>query len=151
MIEIYTDGAFRKTGLGGWSFVIKTPVGQKIRYGYQYNTTSQRMELTAIVEALEYIGTLTVPVTLYSDSQYAVKGINEWMLVWSKNGWRKHNRKQIENLDLWKTIHSLTRASNVEFKWVRGHDGNEGNELADKMANKAITKAQEIEYESSNS
>ena len=143
MISIYTDGACSgKDKMGGWGFVIDWPDRKTFEHhGAEYRTTNQRMELMAAIRALRFLSDLaTEPqdVTLYSDSQYVIKGMSEWVHRWVKNDWTNSARQPVSNSDLWKQLLVESDLHRVTWKWVRGHNGNIGNEKADKLATSAI-------------
>jgi ribonuclease HI len=131
MILIYTDGACEPNpGMGGWAFYDKT--NDFVKWGHEEHSTNNIMELSAIIYALEYLEGR--PGTIYSDSQYCVNGINEWMHNWKKKGWTRSGG--LKNKELWQRIYNMNRAG-VRFKWIRGHNGIRGNEIADQYANNA--------------
>lgn len=137
MIRIWTDGAcsLNPGGSGGWAFVaVLNGVVIHQASGGASNTTNNRMEMLAVVEALQWLGNGRAEV--YSDSQYVVKGINDWMHKWHARGWRLKKAKvqPPKNVDIWKTLYSLMRGSLVTVTWVRGHNGDRFNEMADKLA-----------------
>ncbi len=134
-VEIYTDGACTgNPGKGGFGAVLIYNGNEKrISRGYR-KTTNNRMELLAAVEALRLLKE-PCDVTLYSDSKYLTDAINQkWLESWQKNGWKKADRKSVLNTDLWKEIITLTSTHNVRFVWVKGHAGNEYNEICDMLA-----------------
>jgi len=138
MITIYTDGAcIPNPGRGGWGIVAYNSTGDRVYedWGGRAQTTNNIMELTAIVEALRYLKGQEAIV--YSDSQYCVNGLNEWRHRWKKNYWRKGknaNSAPIANAELWQELDALAITSKATFKWIRGHNGNAGNERADALA-----------------
>ena len=142
-IEIYTDGSLKKTGqkstFGGWAFIV-TQDAQKIYYdfGNEYNTTNQRMELIAIVNALNYIKTIrkeNEKVIIYSDSAYAINCyLQEWYINWQNNGWLNANKKEVANQDLWRKIIPFFDNFWYDFRKVKGHSNNLWNEECDKLA-----------------
>lgn len=139
MIEIYTDGACKgNPGKGGWGVFVKQT--KEEIFGGESLTTNNRMELTAVIKTLEYICLKNCKMTnfiIFTDSQYVYKGITEWMKNWKKNGWKNSKKQTVVNVDLWKQFDDLAqKIENVAYKWVRGHCGNEGNEMADLLANK---------------
>jgi ribonuclease HI len=140
-IEIYTDGGCSPNpGPGGWGAILIHPKKTRELSGGHPDTTNNRMELTAAVEALK---ALTVPckIDFHTDSQYLRKGITQWISGWAANGWRSTQtgqRKPIANVDLWQELHALTHQHAIEWHWVKGHAGNEFNERADKLASAAI-------------
>lgn len=139
----YTDGAcITQDRRGGWGFVLARGEKRLRRSGGELQTTSNRMELTAAIKALEELQKRYPdnPVVVYSDSQYVVKGITEWLENWKRNGWRNASKKPVENADLWQELDTLNQALKVSWEWVKGHNGNPLNEEADKLAYAAIPK-----------
>ncbi len=136
-ITAYIDGACSgNPGPGGWGVVVVTPSGTREFSGSDPATTNNRMELSAFVRVLEYLSP-DVGVTIYADSQYVVKGVNEWMAGWIRNGWRTAQKKPVENVDLWKRVETLMAnriAGITHVKWVKGHAGHPMNERADALA-----------------
>ena len=138
MIEIYTDGACRgNPGPGGWAALLQKDEHEKEISGAESLTTNNRMELTAVIRALE---TLKQPVAarLYTDSQYVRRGITEWLVAWKARGWRTADRKPVKNQDLWEQLEALSARHRIEWRWVPGHAGVPGNERVDRLANEAI-------------
>lgn len=136
---IYTDGGCEPNpGEGGWAFAVYQYQDiQYIEYGYEKDTTNNRMELQAVINAIIY-SEHESGVTIYSDSKYVVDGFNFWMYKWRKKGWKKKGG-EIKNLDFWKKLNQLKIENPfIELDWVRGHNGSEGNELADYYATQAI-------------
>ena len=138
-VEIYTDGACSgNPGAGGWASVLLYEQHKKELYGNDKETTNNRMELTAVIEALKALKR-PCNVTLYSDSKYVIDSINkDWVYKWEANNWIKSDRKPALNTDLWKELLALLEVHNVKFVWVKGHNGNEYNERCDELAVKAI-------------
>ncbi|HVC37770.1 MAG TPA: ribonuclease HI [Gammaproteobacteria bacterium] len=137
-VEIYTDGACRgNPGPGGWAAVLLSNDQERVLQGAETHTTNNRKELTAAVRALD---ALTQPcrVILYTDSEYVQRGISEWLLAWKARGWKTANRKAVKNQDLWQQLDTATSRHAVDWRWVRGHAGNAGNERVDRLANTAI-------------
>jgi ribonuclease HI len=137
-VVIHTDGACRgNPGPGGWGALLQYNGTAKPIKGGDRATTNNRMELTAAIRALE---TLTQPcrVTLITDSNYLRQGITEWLPSWKKRGWRTADRKPVKNADLWQALEAATLPHQIEWRWVRGHSGDVGNEAADQLANQAI-------------
>ena len=138
MIEIYTDGACRgNPGPGGWAALLQKGEHEKQISGAEALTTNNRMELTAVIRALE---TLKQPVAarLYTDSQYVRRGITEWLVAWKARGWRTADRKPVKNQDLWEQLEAVSARHRIEWRWVPGHAGVPGNERVDRLANEAI-------------
>jgi ribonuclease HI len=139
-VEIYTDGACKgNPGPGGWGVLLKTGATQKELYGGEAATTNNRMELMAVIQALEALKR-PCAVTLYLDSQYVLKGITEWLPGWKAKGWRTASKQPVKNAELWKRLDDLlTRSGHVvDWRWVRGHNGDPGNERADALANLGV-------------
>jgi len=138
VVEIYTDGACSgNPGPGGWGALLLYGEHEKELTGGEMNTTNNRMELTAAIEAL---GALTRPCTvkLHTDSTYVRDGIMKWVHGWKKNGWRTANKKPVKNSDLWQLLDAAVRKHDVEWIWVKGHAGDPGNERADALANQGM-------------
>lgn len=162
MIEIYTDGCCKSNpGIGGYGIYILYENGKEEKYCKRYEyTTNNQMELLAVVESLRLINKMTNPdekkqkkYTIYTDSQYVYKGILIWLKMWKTKNWMNSKNELIANINLWKEIdrisHSCSFFHNIEFKWVKGHSGNRGNEIADTLANEAVycqTKENEIKW-----
>ena len=137
-MEIFSDGACRgNPGPGGWGAVIRLNKMEKELFGGEPATTNNRMELTAVIRALETLEHRS-RVRVYTDSQYVQKGISEWIHGWKKKGWRTAERKPVRNDDLWRRLDELNAAHRVEWHWVRGHAGHPENERADALANRGI-------------
>jgi ribonuclease HI len=137
-VEIYTDGACRgNRGPGGWGALLIAGDARRELSGYEAITTNNRMELTAAIEALRALKR-PVQVTLYTDSKYVCTGVQEWLPQWKQRGWRTADRKPVKNMDLWEALDAARTPHTVRWQWVRGHDGNEGNEHVDRLANAAI-------------
>jgi ribonuclease HI len=137
-VEIYTDGACRgNPGPGGWGALLRAGRAEKELRGSERATTNNRMELTAVIRALEALKRPS-EVRVYTDSQYVQKGISQWIADWKRRGWRTADRKPLKNEDLWRRLDELAARHRVEWRWVRGHAGHDGNERADALANRAI-------------
>jgi len=141
-VELFTDGACRgNPGPGGWGAVLRYKGRERELYGYDPETTNNRMELTAAIRGLEAL-TRSCTVDLTTDSEYLRKGVTEWMPQWKRRGWRTASNKPVANRDLWEELDALLQRHHVRFHWIRGHSGHEGNERADDLANRAIDEAQ---------
>jgi len=141
VVEIFTDGACRgNPGPGGWGVIFRFKNQEKELCGGEAATTNNRMELTAVIRALEALKRPS-RVRLYTDSQYVQKGISEWVHSWKRRKWRTADRKPVKNEDLWRRLDELAAPHEVEWHWVRGHAGHPENERADKLANKGIPDA----------
>ncbi len=137
-VEIYADGACKgNPGPGGWGVFMRAGAHEKELLGGERDTTNNRMELTAVIRALEALKR-PVPVKLYTDSKYVQQGISAWIHNWKRNGWRTADKKPVKNADLWQELDVLARQFQVEWTWVKGHAGNPGNERADELANRGI-------------
>jgi ribonuclease HI len=138
VIEIYTDGACRgNPGPGGWAALLQMGEHEKELSGAEALTTNNRMELTAVIRALEALRR-PVQVRLYTDSQYVRRGITEWLRAWKARGWRTADRKPVKNQDLWQLLEEASAPHQIEWHWVPGHAGVPGNERVDRLANEAI-------------
>lgn len=140
-VEIYTDGACSgNPGRGGWGAVLVHKGHEKEISGAEKETTNNRMELTAVIMALKALKE-PCSVTLTTDSKYVCDAINKkWVFSWEKNGWRKADKKPALNIDLWKQLIELLKKHEVEFVWVRGHNGHKYNERCDALAVNAYLK-----------
>ena len=137
-VEIYTDGACKgNPGAGGWGVLMECGEKKLEFHGGEAHTTNNRMELTAVIRALEALKR-RAPVRLHTDSQYVQLGISQWIHAWKKRGWRTADRKPVKNEDLWRRLDELAAGHEIEWLWVRGHDGNPGNERADELANLGV-------------
>jgi len=135
-IEIYTDGACRgNPGPGGWGVLLIAGKHQKTMHGGDPETTNNRMELTAAIEALNALKDHS-RVILYTDSKYVMDGIKEWMPNWKNRGWKTAAKKPVKNKDLWQALDEATGRHEIDWRWVKGHNGNPGNEMADELANR---------------
>ena len=137
-VEIYTDGACRgNPGPGGWGVLLIAGKRRKELYGGERNTTNNRMELRAAIEALNALNG-EQNVILHTDSKYVMDGLNNWLPAWKKRGWVTAAKKPVKNRDLWQALDEAASRHDVRWNWVRGHTGNAGNEQADALANKGI-------------
>jgi|TARA_B110000438_G_C15731974_1_gene614644 ribonuclease HI len=137
-IEIYTDGACRgNPGPGGWGVLLIYEGIKKTLYGGAQDTTNNRMEMQAVIEALKALKS-DCEVSLYTDSKYVMDGINKWLPGWKKRDWQTSNKKPVKNRDLWEILDIATQSYKIEWHWVKGHTGNPGNEKADSLANRGI-------------
>ncbi len=138
VVEMYTDGACKgNPGPGGWGVLLRSGANERELCGGEPATTNNRMELTAVIEGLAALKA-KAKVNVYTDSQYVQKGISEWIHSWKRRGWKTADKTPLTNEDLWKRLDELAREHNVEWHWVRGHDGHVENERADALANKGI-------------
>ena len=137
-VEIFTDGACRgNPGPGGWGALLRFGDAEKTLHGGEQQTTNNRMELTAVIKALE---ALKKPcrIKLYSDSKYVLGGITEWMENWKKRNWKTASKKPVQNVELWQQLDVLADQHEIEWHWVKGHSGHPENEIADQLANQGI-------------
>jgi len=142
-VVIYTDGACKgNPGPGGWGAWLKSGATEKDLFGGELNTTNNRMELTAVIEGLAALKR-PCKVLLYLDSQYVRKGITEWIRGWKAKGWVTASKEPVKNVELWKRLDTLVNEGGhqIEWRWVKGHSGDPGNERADMLANKGVDKA----------
>lgn len=140
--QIYTDGACRgNPGPGGWGALLLYGDHRKELFGGEAETTNNRMELTAAIKALAILKR-PCEITLYTDSQYVRKGITEWIENWKQRNWRTAAKKPVKNVDLWKQLDEQVKRHHIHWVWVKGHDGNPGNEFADELANRGIDEMQ---------
>ena len=137
-VEIYTDGAcLGNPGPGGWGAILIYNEHQKEISGGEKETTNNRMEIRAVIEALRILKKSS-KITVYTDSIYVKDGITKWISAWKKNGWRTSDKKPVKNDDLWKRLDELAQQHDIEWLWVKGHAGHEGNERADQLANRGV-------------
>lgn len=137
-VEVYTDGACSgNPGPGGWGAILAWKGREKEIYGAEAQTTNNRMELTAAIEALRAL-TRPCKINLHTDSRYVMDGITRWIHGWRKNGWRTADRKPVKNADLWQALVEAMAPHEVNWIWVKGHSGHDGNERADALARRAI-------------
>jgi ribonuclease HI len=137
-VTIYTDGACKgNPGPGGWGALLIAGEREKELYGGEAATTNNRMELTAVIRALESLRK-DCDVELYTDSQYVKQGIESWIHGWKRNGWKTADRKPVKNAELWRELDALAARHRVRWHWVRGHSSDPGNERADALANRGV-------------
>ncbi len=142
VVTIYTDGACKgNPGPGGWGAWLSAGGHDKELFGGAPNTTNNRMELTAPIEALASLKR-TCEVIIYTDSEYVRKGMTEWISGWQRRGWKTADGKPVKNADLWQRLDALARLHKVDWRWVKGHAGDPGNERADRLANQGVLVAQ---------
>lgn len=140
-IEIFTDGACSgNPGIGGWAALLRYKDIEKELSGGEVETTNNRMELTAVIEALKALKTVC-NITLYTDSKYVMCGITEWMPNWKRNNWKTANKKgNVKNVDLWLQLDELIRQHEIRWVWVKGHNGHPENERVDTLARQEVQK-----------
>ena len=137
-VEIYTDGACKgNPGTGAWGALLVSGRHEKELFGGEPDTTNNRMELMAVIEALNALKR-PCEVILHTDSQYVHKGITEWISGWKARGWKTASRAPVKNVDLWQALDEARMRHRIEWRWVRGHAGHDGNERADALANRGV-------------
>ena len=140
-VVIYTDGACKgNPGPGGWGAWLQYGEVEKELCGGERATTNNRMELTAVIRALQVLKR-GCEVQLHTDSKYVQQGITAWIHGWKKNGWRTSGKKPVKNDDLWKELDGLAQQHDIDWRWVKGHAGHVGNERADQLANRGVEQA----------
>ena len=138
IVEIYTDGACKgNPGVGGWGALLRCGEVEKEIFGGELSTTNNRMELTAVIRALEALKRSS-QLKLHTDSLYVKHGICEWLRDWKKREWLTSAKKPVKNADLWHELDELAQKHEIEWIWVRGHSGHDGNERADALANRGV-------------
>jgi ribonuclease HI len=137
-VEIYTDGACSgNPGPGGWGVLLRSAGRERELCGGESRTTNNRMELTAVIRALEALKR-PVKARVHTDSQYVQKGISEWIHAWKRRGWKTADRQPVKNVDLWQELERLAGQHEIEWQWVRGHAGHAENERADELARRGM-------------
>jgi ribonuclease HI len=137
-VEIFTDGACKgNPGPGGWGAWLVAGGNEKELFGGELNTTNNRMELKAVIEALSAL-TRSCEVIVHTDSQYVQKGISEWIHGWKARGWKTAAKAPVKNVDLWQALDAAQAKHQVQWRWVKGHAGHAGNERADALANLGV-------------
>ena len=137
-VDIYTDGACKgNPGPGGWGALLKYGEHERELFGGESLTTNNRMELTAVIEALRALKRPS-RVVVHTDSQYVQKGVTEWLRNWKQRGWKTADRKPVKNEDLWRALDALLASHQINWRWVRGHSGHPENERADALANRGV-------------
>jgi ribonuclease HI len=140
-VVMYTDGACKgNPGRGGWGVWMRSGQHEREMWGGEPVTTNNRMELTAVIEALAVLKR-PCKVAVYTDSEYVRKGITEWITGWKRRGWKTADNKPVKNVELWRRLEELVAQHNVDWHWVRGHAGDPGNERADALANRGAAEA----------
>jgi ribonuclease HI len=140
-IDIYTDGACKgNPGPGGWGALLRCGEHERELFGGEALTTNNRMELLAVIKALEALKQQS-DVAIHTDSQYVQKGVSEWLSNWKARGWRTADGKPLKNVDLWQRLDALLAGHRIDWLWVRGHSGHVENERADVLANRGVIAA----------
>ncbi|CAB5498203.1 ribonuclease HI [Bathymodiolus thermophilus thioautotrophic gill symbiont] len=138
-IIIYTDGGCRgNPGIGGWGVWLRYGKREKKLNGSEKDTTNNRMELMAAIKALEAIKSANIDIDLYTDSKYVMNGITQWIVGWKQKNWKTAAKKPVKNADLWQQLDKLNQKHQVNWRWVKGHSGDKGNDMADFLANQAM-------------
>ena len=138
MVQIYADGACKgNPGPGGWGAIVRAAGVERELCGGERQTTNNRMELTAVIRALESLEAPSA-VEVYTDSQYVQKGISEWLQDWKRREWRTADKKPVKNVDLWQRLERVAAAHRVSWHWIKGHAGHPENERADALANRGV-------------
>lgn len=138
VVDIFTDGACRgNPGPGGWGVLLRWGATEKELFGGEPETTNNRMELTAVIRALEALSR-PVKARVHTDSTYVQQGITRWIHGWKKNGWRTSAKEPVKNADLWRALEAAAARHELEWHWVKGHAGHPENERADQLANRGI-------------
>lgn len=137
-LEIWTDGACKQNpGVGGWGALLVWGEHRLELFGGEKLTTNNQMELTAVISALSALKR-PCPVIIHTDSTYVRDGITKWIHNWKRNGWRTADKKEVKNADLWQRLDDLVGRYDIEWRWVKGHNGDPGNEKADELANRGV-------------
>lgn len=140
-VEMWTDGACKgNPGVGGWGAWLKSGGHEKELFGGELDTTNNRMELTAVIEGLAALKR-PCDVVLHVDSIYVMNGITKWIHGWKKNNWRTANKQPVKNMELWQQLELETKRHSIDWRWVKGHSGDPGNEKADELANRGVDQA----------
>jgi ribonuclease HI len=148
-VEIFTDGACSgNPGPGGYGAILKYDREIKEISGYERETTNNRMEMMAVIKALELLKR-PCKIKVFTDSNYVVKGMTEWVIGWIERNWLNSRKKPVLNKDLWERLFKLSQSHQIEWKWIRGHHGHPENERCDQLAGNAIKTAQHIYMETS--
>jgi ribonuclease HI len=137
-VNIWTDGACKgNPGWGGWGALLRQGTHEKALYGGEPDTTNNRMELMAVIQALKALKRRCA-VVIHTDSKYVHKGMTEWIVNWKRRDWRTADKKLVKNADLWQALDGLVQQHDLSWQWVKGHDGDPGNERADELANLGV-------------
>lgn len=140
VVNIFTDGACKgNPGPGGWGALLRYGDAEKKLCGGEADTTNNRMELRAAIEALAVLNR-RCEVVLTTDSQYVRKGVTQWIHNWKRNGWKTASKAPVKNADLWQQLDQLISGHSIDWRWVKGHSGHPDNEMADQLANRGVEK-----------
>ena len=140
-VVMYTDGACKgNPGVGGWGVSLQYGQHRKELFGGEAETTNNRMELTAAIEGLKQLKQ-ACKVTIYTDSKYVMQGMEEWLAGWKARGWKTASKSPVKNVDLWQALEAAQARHSIDWRWVKGHAGHDGNERADALANKGVAVA----------
>jgi ribonuclease HI len=143
-VEIFTDGACKgNPGRGGWGALLIAGENKKEMFGGELNTTNNRMELKAVIEALSALKR-PCDVVVHTDSQYVQKGISEWIHGWKARGWKTASKEPVKNVDLWQALDAAQAQHKIQWRWVKGHAGHDGNERADALANFGVASVSSV-------
>lgn len=138
LVNVYTDGACKgNPGIGGWGALLKYGDRTRELFGGEAHTTNNRMEMLAVIRALEALNRRCL-IKLHTDSTYVQQGITVWIHNWKKRGWKTADKKPVKNADLWMRLDELAQGHDIEWIWVKGHAGHDGNEQADQLANRGV-------------
>ena len=138
VVEIFTDGACKgNPGVGGWGVLLRAKGHERELFGGEAHTTNNRMELMGAISALEALKR-HCRIKLHTDSKYVLQGITEWLEGWKKRGWKTADKKPVKNEDLWRRLDAVAAQHEIEWIWVKGHAGHDGNERADELANRGV-------------
>lgn len=143
IVDIFTDGACKgNPGVGGWGALLRVKGKERELFGGEAHTTNNRMELLGAISALEALKR-HCKVRLHTDSKYVLQGITEWLEGWKKRGWKTADKKPVKNEDLWRRLDTVAAQHQIEWIWVKGHAGHDGNERADELANRGVASVAE--------
>lgn len=144
IVEVFTDGACKgNPGPGGWGALLKFKGAERELWGGEANTTNNRMELMAAIQALAALKR-PCQIRLTTDSEYVMKGITQWLVNWKKRGWQTAARQPVKNAELWQALDEQVQRHQVEWRWVRGHTGHPENERADQLANRGVDEVRQV-------
>jgi ribonuclease HI len=141
-VTLYTDGACKgNPGIGGWGALLQSGLHSKELFGGEANTTNNRMELTAVIQGLAALKRPCI-VHIYTDSQYVKNGMQQWIHNWKARGWKTASKQPVKNVELWQALDAEVKKHQVQWHWVKGHNGHAGNEKADQLANRGVSLVQ---------